>query len=86
MNVDELDKVVAVLKKVSESFPQESEESKAIAHAVDAILYVSNVKAKEEFVKFLADRGRPLTEWQILYLRSVGVEVDDNGLIKRDAR
>jgi hypothetical protein len=76
VTITELEKTLAILERISKQFPPGSEEAKAIELSAEAILYISQVETRTDFLKYLAGRDEPLTEAQTLHLRAMGIDPD----------
>ena len=74
MTISELHEKLALLQNLARRFPDGSDESKAVDLAANAIFFVFREETRDAFLKFLSQREQPLTESQILYLRSIGVD------------
>jgi hypothetical protein len=80
-----VEQTLHILGRIAEGFRRNSSEKKAIRTAAEALFYVSSSNVKDRFAKFMLKKNRTLTRAQILHLRAIGVDPNEQR-VKRDRR
>ncbi len=74
----DIEKVSEILEPIAKSFPQESQEYKALETACLALLFVSAQKTRNQFEDFIKRKDEPmLGGLQLLQLRVYGIDIPD---------
>jgi hypothetical protein len=74
MNQAEFEHILTVLGTISDRFPPESVEAKALLAATEAFMHLRFATTRVEFVNHLMQQQSGLTEAQILHLKALGID------------
>lgn len=69
---------IETLHQIFESFPQESQEVKALEMACQALVFVSIQETRSQFEHFIETKGRPLNGLELIQLKVYGIDIPDN--------
>ena len=73
----EIKKVLGVLEQIAQSFPQESQEAKAVEAACNALLFVDINEKRRDFEHFIETKDRPLNGLELIQLKVYGIDIPD---------
>ena len=72
-----LDETLETLGRVAASFPEESEEAKAIETAAASLAFVLRQKTRADFEDFINNKNRPISGYELINLRMCGIDIPD---------
>jgi hypothetical protein len=76
VTANEVEKTLAILERVAGGYALGSEENDAIKLVAEVMLFLFQTETRQDFVKFMSERDRPLTETERIHLRAIGIDPD----------
>jgi hypothetical protein len=73
----EIQKALETLERIAQSFPQESQEAKAVEAACNALLFVEISEKRRQFEHFIATKSRPLNGLELIQLKVYGIDIPE---------
>jgi len=69
---------LTTIEKIAKTYPEESEEYKAICQAARALMFVEGREVAQTFKTYMESVGKELTESQKKHLLSSGIDPEEN--------
>jgi hypothetical protein len=66
-----------VLGEIARGYPSGSNEYNALLVAIDAIFFLMNEDAREQFRNFIEQKNSPLNGYDFLHLKYYGLDIPD---------
>ena len=74
----DIQEALETLGQIARSFPDESQEAKALEAACDALLFLCTDNARRQFEHFVRTKDRPLNGLELIQLKVYGIDIPDD--------
>ncbi len=72
------EKDLEILQKISDSYPEDSDEYMVLSRAAHALIFVSGEKARSDFKQYISNLNKPLKALDLIYIKKCGLEIPDD--------
>jgi hypothetical protein len=73
----EIQDTLETLGRIAASFPRDSQETKAIETAANALFFARTLEVRNQFQNFVRRLNRPLNGLELIQLRVCGIDIPD---------
>lgn len=71
------EEALQILRQIAETFSRDSSESQSLEMAAQAMVFCECSAARDKFLDFIKNKNRPLNGYEILQLKTYGVEIPE---------